>query len=152
MTPARTAVNDAIARLAAEDPKDTLFIGVDSKWDYRFLFKQYTTLDINPKTNPDIVADIQECPEIKNDSYDAIIMTGVYEYLKFIDNAFDEIFRILKPGGKALFCLPGSAYYKDRFTFDLLDIGELEKFTIEDIKVVYYKSKVPYYFIIRARK
>jgi SAM-dependent methyltransferase len=152
MTPARNAVNNAIAKLASEEPENTLFIGVDSKWDYRFLFKEYTTLDINPKTDPDIIADIQKCPEIKDNTYDAIIMTGVYEYLKSPDNAFDEIFRILKVGGKVLFCLPGDAYYSDKITFDLLDIGELEKFMIDEIRVVYYKTRVPYYFIIRARK
>ncbi len=152
MTLARIAVNAAIAKFAAEELENTLFIGVDSKWDYRFLFNKYTTLDIKPDTKPDIVADIENCSEIKSNSFDAIIMTGVYEYLKNQDNAFDEIYRILEPNGKVLFGLPGEAYYTDKTTFDLFDIGELEKFVIDSIEVVYYKTKVPYYFIIRARK
>src|SRR3990172_8640775 len=101
---ARTDVSRAIEEFSV-GVKEVLYVGVDERYDYRNLFESYYTIDICPHKNPDIVGDIQF---YKGDSYEGVIMTGVYEYLDFPKMAFNRIYEMSK---RSLICLPGEAYY-----------------------------------------
>lgn len=96
-----------------------LFVGIDTSWEYRSLFWnpsklcEFNTMDIKQELLPDIVGDISSCPQIENDTYDLIILIGVYEYVVNKSGMFSEINRILKPTGKAFLSLPGRGYYDD---------------------------------------
>ena len=118
MSPARKDVNQAIFEFSKEirPGSKILFVGVDPVWNYKFQFDHcvYETLDIKTSRHPDILGDIQNCPQIKDKTYDAIIMTGVYEYLDKPYIAIEEIYRVLKDKGKLLICMPGIAYYGDK--------------------------------------
>lgn len=94
-----------------------LFVGTDTGWDYKSLFFNpsklctFETLDLK---EGDIVGDISECPQIVSQTYNLVVLIGVYE---FVNNdrkpkMFEEIDRILAPGGKALLSLPGQGYYE----------------------------------------
>ena len=53
---------------------------------------------------------IQEipCPELKENSFDIVFLTEVIEHLSdtYYDDTFNEIYRILKPGGKIIVTTP----------------------------------------------
>lgn len=113
-----------LPRLANEivDGSKVLFVGVHKYWDYSCLFNNpgklcvFETLDKHPgagdQPKPTYNASIEDCKEtIPDESYDLVIMIGVYEFLDHKKEAFSEINRILRPGGKAMLSLPGSGYY-----------------------------------------
>jgi SAM-dependent methyltransferase len=149
MTSARKDVNEAIARFSLLfEEGSVLFVGVDSKWNYRDIFEskgiEYVTMDINPAKEPDIVGDIQGC-ELENSSFDGIIMTGVYEFLSNPTSAMEEIKRLLKDGGKALVCVPGEGYQTQGTKVNLEEIFDvLSPLEVTDLHVTYYRG-IPSY-------
>lgn len=152
MSPARRRINEVIREISVKAGK-TLFVGVDKKWDYKKYFKDYQTLDTNPRMKPDIEADIQHCPKIADQTYDTVIMTGVYEYLNKPDKAFMEIMRILKPKGQALLCIDGFGYYHGMKPYlDPEDVyWKIKPLTLINEEILYYKDAfVPYYFILKT--
>lgn len=159
MSPARHDINELVIPMFAR--KFTkggriLFVGVDPVWDYKDQFPNciYETLDKDKKRKPDILGDIQNCPQIENETYDGIIMTGVYEYLTEHEKAFREIYRILKPDGMLLLCAPGIMYYgntKPWVTIETLP-QVLKNFQIMMLFVTYYTSREPYYIHTFAQK
>lgn len=63
----------------------------------------YMTQDVvqNVENSIDFIGDISEgLPLIKDNSFDCIICTQVLEHIKNPQNAFNEFYRILSPGGK----------------------------------------------------
>lgn len=68
-----------------------------------------TTIDIDPKANPDIVADMMDIP-LPDNSQDYIIASHCLEH---IDNTIDtlkEWYRLLKVGGKVGIMVPHGEY------------------------------------------
>ena len=100
-----------------EEGDSVLFVGTDSSWDYKPLFFNpsllcdFKTMDKNPNLLPDIVGSIEGCDELKDDSFNLVILIGVYEFVERKEAMFAEINRILKPEGVALISLPGRGYY-----------------------------------------
>lgn len=89
---------------------------------------EYKILDPVPTYNPDIVGDIHALPFADN-SQDAIVCVSVLEHVENPIKASEELYRVLKPGGKLLLYVPflfyyhaEKGYYKDywRFTEDTL--------------------------------
>ena len=70
-----------------------------------FAGKRYVTLDKEEKYHPDIVGDIHEIP-LPDNSVDAVICKSVLEHVEEPRKAVLEVYRILKPGGKAFFYVP----------------------------------------------
>lgn len=95
-----------------------LFIGNETGWDYKSLFFnpsclcEWTTMDIAERFNPDIVGDISNCPQIPDNTYDLLILIGIYEFVNDKPAMFKEINRIIKPTGMAELSLPGPAAYE----------------------------------------
>lgn len=94
-----------------------------AKYRYLFAGKRYETIDPSPVYNPTIIGDAHNLP-LKNDSVSAILSISVFEHLHDPKKAAEEIYRVLKPGGKALifthFIYPYHArygVYKDYFRF-----------------------------------
>ena len=67
-------------------------------------------LNIGPFPNVDVVADAHELPYADN-SVDAIHCEAVLEHLKFPSDAVKEMYRVLKPGGRAFVVTPFLAAY-----------------------------------------
>lgn len=65
----------------------------------------YKTVDIDPKRNPDILADAHNLP-IANESVDGVICKSVLEHVKNPFQVVEEIYRILKPRGKCFIYVP----------------------------------------------
>ena len=55
-------------------------------------------------------ADMSRPLKIANDSYDAIVCTGTFTFGHVDANAFDELVRITRPGGKICFTIREGAY------------------------------------------
>jgi SAM-dependent methyltransferase len=54
-----------------------------------------------------IVADLGDCPQIPDDSFDCIILTQTLHYVFDMSAAVAELHRILSPGGRLLCTVPG---------------------------------------------
>lgn len=70
-------------------------------------FKNLTTIDINPDCNPDFVHDLNVYPwPVEDNAFDEVHAIEVLEHLgtqgdfKAFFKCFEEIYRVLKPGGK----------------------------------------------------
>jgi len=116
---------ELLPRFAYQTPDGArvLFVGVHKYWDYECFFNnpgklcKYETLDKHPgggdQPAPTYNMSIENCPKIKDETFDRIIMIGCYEYIDKKKETFSEINRMLKPGGRALFSIPGKGYYPD---------------------------------------
>jgi SAM-dependent methyltransferase len=68
--------------------------------------KSYICLDIESFDDIDIVADIQNMPQVSSNKFDTIICTQVLEHVQNPFLAAGELHRILKPGGKLIVTVP----------------------------------------------
>lgn len=90
--------------------------------------ERYDIVNVAPGPDVTIVADIQHCPQIRDDSYDVIVCTQVLEHVANPFLAAAELYRILKPGGRLLLTVPAAYPYhavpRDywRFTRDSLQL------------------------------
>lgn len=68
----------------------------------------YKTVDIDPKQNPDFVADMLDMHVIPDASCDEVMATAVLEHVDWPNGfkALAEMTRILKPGGVLKICVP----------------------------------------------
>jgi len=139
--------------------EDVLFVGIDTVWDYKPFFwnpsKQcrYFTMDIAGGMKPDIVANIEKCPEVTNNAFGLVIMIGMYEYLKNDEEAFTEIARIIKPQGHLLIAFPGDGYRADQKHVELKDIqGILKLFNVLELHGFYDKGGKASSYCVLAQK
>ena len=73
----------------------------------------YITTDLNSPL-ADIKADICDLP-FENDTYDIIFCNHVLEHIPDDTTAMHELFRVLKPGGKAILQIPQDLNRKETF-------------------------------------
>lgn len=125
-------------------------VGV-GKAPYRSLIKcdKYISVDIERRGNPEnlILADINESLPLQSNSVDLVIMTEVLEHLRNPGIATEEIFRVLRPGGRAIMTTPllwpihEEPNDYQRFTkYGLRSL--LEKPGFKDIKVIGYGNYI----------
>lgn len=86
---------------------------------YRHMFapgaiERYDIINIVPAPGVTVVADIQDCPTIPDNTYDVIVCTQVLEHVGNPFRAMAEIRRILKPGGTLLLTVPAAYPYHGR--------------------------------------
>ncbi len=70
----------------------------------------YKVLDPVPDYHPDIVGDIHNLP-FEDNSQDAIVCISVLEHVENPTKAFEEMYRVLKPGGYCFIYVPFLYYY-----------------------------------------
>lgn len=99
----------------------------------------YKILDAVPDYHPDIVGDIHKLP-FGDNTWGALICMSVLEHVEDPQKAAAELYRVLKPGGRAFVYVPflyyyhaERGYYKDywRFTKDALELIFKKFSTIE---------------------
>lgn len=74
----------------------------DDRFFYRRFFPKatrYRTLDKRGEFKPDIIADIQDMPEVDSDGEDCVIAAFVLYQVPDVRAALREFQRVLKPGG-----------------------------------------------------
>lgn len=90
--------------------------GVVEAMNFRGLAKQVCGVDLDPRVlgNPfldeGVVSDAGTIP-YPDSCFDVVIADNVMEHLDYPENVFDEIFRVLRPGGKLLFKTPNRNHY-----------------------------------------
>jgi len=138
---------------------EVLYIGTDSSWDYKSFFwnpgKQcpFTTIDMSENYHPDIVGNIEDMPHVESDKYGAVIMIGIYEFLNHPDKAFQELKRVLKPGGILFVAFPGKGYYNDNRGITPAGCLEaLQGFVATEMFMIYEGKEVPNSIIVFAHK
>jgi len=81
----------------------TLDIGSGNS-PYSNIFPNRKTVEVSPRPGhePDYVADAHDLSVIQNESFDVVLCTEVLEHLHTPQKAIDEMYRVLKPGGKLI--------------------------------------------------
>ena len=81
--------------------KDTTKVFISDDWDE-------VRLDIDPSVNPDIIGDILDLNDIKDNSYDAVFSSHNIEhvFMHEVKIALNEFKRVLKDDGFLLICCP----------------------------------------------
>ncbi len=161
MTPEREALERWLGRLALQVPeKGVIFdVGKPCAWEeYKAIFqsRNYRTIDRNPALGADITADVESDPlTIYSETADATICSGVTEQC---DNPFllrDGVFRLLKPGGLALWgvlCVGFGMYPGERFAFTPEGVAEYLKGYDWLSHEICYRDGTPSYFFVLGRK
>lgn len=67
---------------------------------------QVRSLDVDPKRQPDIVANVESMDQIANSSVDVVFCIEVLEHVTHPETAVAEIKRILRPGGTLIGSTP----------------------------------------------
>lgn len=98
---------------------------------------RYVNLDYAPYAEPDVIGDALALP-FRDDSFDFVYSSGVFEHLKDPKKAAEEIYRITKPGGRILigiaFMQPIHSEGQHFFNCTVWGIRELfSMFQIEDV-------------------
>ena len=118
---------------------------------YRHMFaptviERYDVLDVTPGPDVTIVADLQHCPHVSDNTYDVIVCTQVLEHVPNPFAAVAELHRVLKPGGRLLVTVPAAYPYhavpRDywRFTRDSLDLLFGTQFS--DVRITSYGNRL----------
>ena len=120
-----------------------LDIGGDKNSAYQSIFKgtySLTTMNLDPKTSPDIVGDLEESLPLANALYDAVLLINVLEHIFNYRELLDESVRVLKPQGTLVIIVPflfpvhPSPHDYHRFTAETLR-KECEMRGLEDIVI-----------------
>ncbi|MEW6689055.1 MAG: class I SAM-dependent methyltransferase [Pseudomonadota bacterium] len=74
--------------------------------NYFPLSSSYTTSEVVDGSGCDLTLDIRSMPQIDDGAFDCIFCSGVLEHVDDLQAGFDEMTRILAPGGTLLLGLP----------------------------------------------
>ena len=161
-TAGRYKINkELMPRLATmlKDGDEVLYIGTNSTWDYKTFFWNpskecpFLTIDISEQFSPDIVGNIEEMPHVESGRFSAVIMIGIYEFLNHPEKAFEEIKRVLRPGGILFVAFPGKGYYNDnRGVTPQESLDLLYGMIPSEMHLLYEGKEVPNSIIVFARK
>ncbi len=86
-----------------------LDLGGDKRSAYRSLIRgnfSVTTLNLDPKSQPDIVHDLEQALPVADASYDGVLLINVLEHVYHDRQLLAEASRVLKPGGVAVVVVP----------------------------------------------
>lgn len=134
-SPHRVLLEKKLKSISTEVNGEVLDIGSKNR-RYDHLFRaNIIAADINENKKKNVIkADINDL-QFKNNCFDAILCLEVIEYLKNPKVAIDQLYRVLKPGGKLVLSTPFMyKYHNDLARYSkecLLDL--LSKF--KDIKI-----------------
>lgn len=106
--PDRVILRRQIAEHAGKLTGTLLDVGAGEGTRYRDLFtaaEKYITLEHDMRFKPDLVGSAEAIPS-DDASVDSIVCTQVLEHVPHPQKVISESFRVLKPGGKALFTAP----------------------------------------------
>jgi SAM-dependent methyltransferase len=96
-------INGDVLSIGSQDDRD----GRGRRYrDYFRSARSYTTSEVAPRPDCDLVLDVRAMPEIADASYDCVFCSGVLEHVDDCHAAVAEIHRILRPGGLFLVGVP----------------------------------------------
>lgn len=104
------------------------------KYGENIIISDIIDIDKNNK-KATIYGDLRKMEMIKNDYYDCIILTQVFQFIDDLDSAIKECHRILKPGGTILATMPSVSRIDCVSGVD----GDYWRFTKSSIKYLFEK-------------
>lgn len=137
-------LNNDLRRLLPEIKGRILDVGCGEKpyeqWLNSAELKEYIGIDIFPGPKVDRVITPGNSLPFKDDYFDAIICTQVLEHVPDIENVLNEIYRVLKPGGRLIVSMPfiynahGAPHDYRRFSLDGINLLFFEQYKIIESK------------------
>jgi SAM-dependent methyltransferase len=107
VTLARSSINRLKPEFINKTEGDILEIGgYESFLKNKYQKGKFLNLDEKPGLEIDIVANAENMTSITNASFSAVICISVLEHTQHPEKILNEIFRILKPGGKVFLSTP----------------------------------------------
>lgn len=145
------------------DGSDVLFVGCHAYWNYQPFWDNpaklcnFYTIDINPGSDnypiPDYNMSIESCSELQGDRFQQVVMIGVFEYLDHFEKAVEQIRRILKVGGVAIFAFTGKGEYSDSRGMDKQEVYDrLKPLRILEEYSIYEDKDEPNSVVVVAEK
>jgi ubiquinone/menaquinone biosynthesis C-methylase UbiE len=114
---------------------------VPSKYELEILFKEakkVTSFDIRPVEWFDMQLDITNMSAIPNDSYDAFVAIAVMQHVKNDYLVMDEVYRVLRPGGRCFFQasnISGSSTQIYKNLHEHYSVEEYEKYQVGTYRI-----------------
>lgn len=105
--PERILLFRIIKTLVPEFPGKTIDVGGGDGNRYKKLFNTdyYRSVDIDPKSNPDIIGDAHHL-KFPSDSINTVLCVQLLEHVINPQKVLSEIYRILQPGGVCILTVP----------------------------------------------
>jgi len=97
-----------------------LNVGKSEIWSYGF-----PTIDTNEKLSPTFVDDICDC-KLDSNSYDVVLCNGMYEFVEDPQKMVNEVCRLLKAGGTAIFGFVNESYRAYKKPWKAYKEGDIE--------------------------
>ncbi len=107
MTILRAAEHAALRTLTLTG--NVLDLGGDTRSEYRTLIQgnfTITTANIDEKTKPDLIVDLEQSLPVADGSYDAVLLINVLEHIFNYRDLLAESVRALRPGGTLVIVVP----------------------------------------------
>jgi len=144
------------------DGEDVLWVGIHKYWDYSVFYNSpaklcnFYTIDIlaedESQPAPDYQRNIEESG-LEDNRFAQIVMIGVTEYLHHPEMAYEEIYRILKPGGIFIVSYMGKDDGTPNKFVEKEDIFKILKaFKIREIYLSYERGEEPSSIIVVCEK
>jgi SAM-dependent methyltransferase len=118
-------------------------IGQHIFWDYSIFFNNferrcnYLSTDIDPtQGNPDIIDDIMET-KLEPDSAEGVVYVGMSDVIPNQQKAIDNIYKILKPGGRLLLSFHGGGHGPIQNTNLIGVLDHIKAFKVDEMHFVY---------------
>jgi len=108
---------------------NVLDVGRSRFWDYEF-----PTIDNNSEMSPTYLDDICKC-SLPSNTFDMVLCNGVYQMIKDPKGMIDEIYRILKKEGIAIFGFAGTEYIR-------YDLNKMARWKVYDNDVDFKEFKI----------
>jgi len=132
--------------------KDVLDIGQSARHDKRIFNRiNYTTFDLDPTIEPDILGDICDMGMIRDGSYDGIVCCAILEHVYAPWRAVQELGRITSSGGMLFGYVPflygyhaNPGHYSDyyRYTAEGIEYLFIKEGGFSEIEIVPVRGNV----------
>lgn len=103
----RLAEHRALSQISLSG--SVLDLGGDTRSKYRTCFKGdpvFTTVNLDPKSNPDILHDLEQPLPLPDSSYDHVVLINVLEHVFNYQQLLAEAQRVVRPGGSVIVVVP----------------------------------------------
>ncbi|MFZ5559786.1 MAG: class I SAM-dependent methyltransferase [Patescibacteria group bacterium] len=153
--PVRVLLEEQVKKYSHYIKGKVLDVGAGSFSRYEGLFNcsEYIKMDVEKGNNVDIVGRAENIP-FKNESFDSVVCTEVFEHLEDPYKAAGEIYRVLKRGGYCLITTPQTCelHEEPKDFFRYTNFGLKKIFTVQGFKVIKCEQRGGFFTTIAQQK